>query len=86
MIDEIPRISKMLAMLLPKMLPMAISELPLKLERTLMINSGAEVPKEITVSPITRSETFSLFAIDEAPETIRSAPLIKKTNPTTKRI
>ena len=82
MIDEIPRISRMLAMLLPKMLPIAISELQ---ERTLMINSGAEVPKEITVSPITRSETFSLFAIDEAPETIRSAPFIKKTNPTTKR-
>lgn len=44
-------------------------------------SSGAEVPKATIVSPITISEILNLFAVDEAPETSISAPLIKNTNP-----
>lgn len=44
-------------------------------------SSGAEVPKATIVSPITISEMLNLFAVDEAPETNISAPLIKNTNP-----
>ena len=81
---EIHKIKKIFAILLPKTLPIAISELPLKLARILITSSGAEVPKETIVRPMTKSEILNFLAIDEAPSTSRSAPLIRITNPTTK--
>ena len=37
-------------------------------------NSGADVPKATTVSPITKSDTFRVCAISEAESTNQSAP------------
>ena len=47
--------------------------------------SGALVPKETTVSPMMSEGTRSLAAIEEAPSTKKSAPLIRKTKPTTSK-
>jgi len=80
-IDDTPRISKVLKMLLPTMLPIAMAVFPLMLAIILTKNSGADVPKATTVNPIARSETFNLRAIDVAPSTRKSAPLIIKINP-----
>ena len=75
---EAPNISKTFAILLPKTFPIAISELPLKLENIFMISSGADVPNETSVRPIIKSLTLYLFAIDEEPSTNKSAPFINK--------
>ena len=37
-------------------------------------NSGADVPKATTVSPIIKSDTFRVCAISEAESTSQSAP------------
>ena len=83
--DEMPRIKKTLEILLPSTLPMAISVLPLALATILTNSSGVEVPKATTVRPMTRSEMLNLLAIEEAPSTRKSAPLINRTNPSKKR-
>ena len=80
-IEEIPRIKKTLAILLPKTLPTAMPVFPLMLAIMFTNNSGEEVPKATTVNPITRSDIFSVFAIDDAPSTRKSAPLIRNMNP-----
>jgi len=46
-------------------------------------SSGADVPNETMVSPITKSETLCFFASAEAPVTSQSAPLMSSTNPAT---
>jgi len=46
-------------------------------------SSGDEVPKATTVRPITKSEIFSLLAIEEEPSTRKSAPFISRTKPNT---
>ena len=84
-IAEIPRISKILAMLLPNTLPMANSELPLKLAKIFTSNSGREVPKETMVRPITMGGQPNRLPIEEAPSTSISAPLIRITKPTTNK-
>jgi hypothetical protein len=81
---KIPRIKKVLAILLPKIFPMAISALPLQLAKILIINSGTEVPKATMVSPITSEDTPNLRAKEEAPSTKKSAPFIRKIKPKTK--
>src|SRR3989344_1082861 len=83
---ESPRISRILAMLLPKILPMAISVLPWMLAKILTINSGADVPNATMVSPITKAEMPNFLAIDEAPSTKKSAPLTRKANPAIRKI
>ncbi len=77
-----PRISRMLAMLLPRMLPMVMPASPRMLAVTLTASSGREVPNATTVRPMARSETCRRRASAEAPLTNRSAPLITITNPT----
>ncbi len=57
-----PKIKPMLAMLDPITLPSAISELPCMAALRLTINSGAEVPKAITVIPITKGDIFNRSA------------------------
>ena len=82
---EIPRINRMLTILLPKIFPIAISVLPFADAKILTMNSGADVPKETMVKPITIGEIFRFFAIEEAPSTRRLAPFIRSTNPRIKR-
>ena len=72
-------------MLLPMILPKAMSFAPLKDAKTLTTNSGAEVPKATIVSPMTNSEILNRFAREEEPVTNQSAPLISKTKPTTNK-
>ena len=79
--EEIPSISSIFAILEPMILPSARPLLPLKLALRLTANSGAEVPKLTTVSPMIMSESPVRFAkAAEAPTNI-SAPLINNTNP-----
>ena len=85
MTAEAPRIKRMFATQLPKILPKASSELPEKLAKRFTSNSGKEVPKETIVRPITMSEILNLLPIDEAPSTRKSAPFIRMTKPTTNR-
>lgn len=82
----IPIISKILAMLLPITFPIAIPLLPFKLEVMLTISSGKEVPIETTVRPITKLDIFSLFAMEIAPSTRKSAPCISNKKPKAKMI
>ena len=62
-----PTIINVLNILLPTTLPIAISALPFSAEDIDTVSSGAEVPNATTVRPMTKSETLSLFANDEAP-------------------
>ena len=45
-------------------------------------SSGALVPNAIIVNPITNLDTFKFLAVDDAPSTNISAPLINTINPT----
>ena len=78
MIAEIPSIRKILAILLPRILPTAISVDPWKLAYKLTASSGADVPKATKVKPTIRSDILNLLASAEAPSTRKSAPLITK--------
>ena len=82
MSEDIPRISRILIILLPTTLPIAISPLPSNADLVDTASSGALVPKATTVIPITNAETFSLPAIPLAPSTKRSAPTISRAMPT----
>ena len=66
---EIPTMRKMLLILLPNTLPIAISVEPLIAERKFTVSSGAEVPIATTVKPITKSFIPKRFARAEAPLT-----------------
>lgn len=81
-----PRISNILAILLPNTFPMAISELPLILEMILIFNSGMDVPNDTIVRPITMLDNPYRVPNEVAPSTNTSAPLIKNTKPRIKRI
>ena len=63
------------------MFPKTMSENPLAEAMEFTINSGAEVPKDTMVKPITKSEVLFFFAKDEAPFTSQFAPKIKLVNP-----
>ena len=86
MAAEIPSMCRMLAILLPITLPMAISELPLTLETRLTSSSGVEVPKDTMVNPITRSDNPNFFPKEIEPRTKKSAPLIRITKPSKNRM
>jgi len=75
-----------LKMLEPTTFPMGISVLSLKLAKMFTNSYGVEVPNATIVNPITRSDTFILRAIDEAPFTRKSAHFISRINPTINRI
>lgn len=79
----IPIRSKTLIMLLPMTLPTKMSVLPLKSDEKDTASSGAPVPKATMVRPIRSLLTLKFDAIDEAPSTSQSAPLISRIKPTT---
>jgi hypothetical protein len=85
MMDESPRIKRILKILLPKTLPSAMSAWPAMDDLMLTASSGELVPKATTVSPIIRGEIPSPEAIFEAPRTKISAPTIRKTSPKIKK-
>ena len=78
----IPIRSKTLIMLLPMTLPTKMSVLPLKSDEKDTASSGAPVPKATMVRPIRSLLTLKFDAIDEAPSTSQSAPLISRIKPT----
>ena len=65
----------------PITFPREISLLPLKAAVMLTAASGALVPRETSVSPITMDGIFNAFAMEEEPSTKKSAPLISRTKP-----
>ena len=76
-----PMSSKALIILLPITLPSNISVEPEANELIETANSGALVPNATMVRPIKVLETLKLVAIDEAPSTNQSAPLIRMIKP-----
>ncbi len=78
----IPMRSKTFMMLLPITLPRRISVLPLISEEKETASSGAPVPNATIVRPIRSLLTLKLDAIDDAPSTSQSAPLMSITKPT----
>lgn len=77
-----PRIKRMFEMFDPIALPIARSGLPPTAATMLTRSSGADVPNATIVRPITNGEILSLFAIEEAPLIIKSAPFSRITKPT----
>ena len=65
----------------PMTLPMAMSGLASRTARTAMTSSGADVPAEITTSPMTSGESPSMRASATAPRTSASAPPNSSTRP-----
>ncbi len=86
MTAAMPISNNILRILLPMILPSSMSVLPEISEETETASSGAPVPKATMVRPIRSLETLKLEAAEEAPSTSQSAPLIRKTKPTTSRI
>ena len=80
-----PTIMRMLKMLLPTTLPIDSSALPSRAESTLTDNSGVEVPKATTVSPMTIDEIRKRLASDEAPSVRKSAPKRIRASPATSK-
>lgn len=76
-----PSINRVLVILEPIILLTAKSALPLKLAIMFTINSGAEVPKDTMVRPITKSLILNFCAMAVLPSTSQSAPLISKRKP-----
>jgi hypothetical protein len=75
-IAEIPRINRILKILLPRTLPKEILDIPIRLDWTLTANSGELVPKATTVKPTIRGDIPNKCAIREAPLTKNVAPAI----------
>ena len=73
-------------MLLPIILPKLIALLSWMAAIRLTISSGVEVPKATIVKPMTISETAKRFARAEAPSTSRSAPLMSRKKPPSKKM
>ena len=86
MTDAMPIKSSTLIILLPITLPIRISVLPLIMDEKETASSGAPVPKAIMVSPIRSFDTLKCEAVDEAPSTSQSAPLIKSMKPMINRM
>ena len=68
----------------PITLPSTISVEPSDKALIEIANSGADVPKATIVKPISAFGTLQFAAVDDAPSTNQSAPLINNTNPTIK--
>ena len=75
-----PRTRKILAVVLPKILPKAIPVLFLTLAIILTKSSGEDVPRATTVRPMTRSDTLNRRAMDVAPSISNPAPLMRNIN------
>ena len=84
--EEIPTTTRILKMLEPITLPREISFVPLRLAERLTAASGKLVPIETTVRPMIKDGTFSFPAMEDAPSTKKSAPLMSKTKPPMSRI
>ena len=69
-----PKINPRLNMLEPITLPIYIFVCFVIAALMVTANSGADVPKATTVKPMTRSDTFSEWAISAAESTNQSAP------------
>ncbi len=80
-IAEIPRIIKILMMLLPMAFPKLKPVFPDTADKTFTINSGEDVPNATIVSPIIRLEIFFLLAMAAAPSTSQLAPKINGMKP-----
>lgn len=76
-----PRISAMLAMLDPRMLPRAMPVFPERADETLTVSSGMEVPKAITVRPTTVVEMPMRSASVEPPVISQFAPWVSSRKP-----
>ncbi len=76
-----PNTKRILAILLPRMFPIAKFVVSLIAENMLTTHSGAEVPKAIMVSPITIGGMWAFFDNDDAPRTRASAPPTRITSP-----
>lgn len=81
----IPRTKPILAILEPITFPKEISEKPESAACRLTNNSGAEVAKETTVSPITILEILSLKDSATEERTKNSPPTTNNTKPTNKK-
>ena len=81
-----PNIKSELIMQLPTTFPNTISVLPDDNALIETANSGADVPNAIIVNPINIFETLKFCAVDDAPSTKISAPLISKQKPTINKI
>lgn len=80
-IADIPRINKILAMLLPTTLPIAISGVPLNIASTETVISGIEVPKPTIIELTNILEIFKCLATDIEPFIKASPPKYKIINP-----
>ena len=80
-IAAIPMRSRTLMMLLPMTLPSSISVEPEASELIDTASSGALVPKATTVRPMRIFDTLKLVAMEDAPATSQSAPLIRIMKP-----
>ena len=76
-----PRTNSILKMFEPTMLPIAISDSPLRAAIILVTNSGKLVPNATTVNPITRSDIPIYCAISTADSTVILLPNINATIP-----
>ena len=82
---DVPTTNKMLKMLLPTILPIAMSAFPLRAATTEVNNSGSDVPSATMVSPINLSLIPNIFASEVAASTVTSLPQIISTRPMTGR-
>ena len=80
-IAVIPKTKPILAILDPMIFPKEISENPSKAACKLTSNSGAEVAKDTTVSPITIREIFILKDKATEDRTKNSPPTTSKVSP-----
>ena len=81
----IPISRRMLIILLPMTLPRSISVLPFMSEVIDTASSGAPVPKATMVRPTNCFDTLKCEATDDEPDTSQSAPLMRRTKPTTSK-
>lgn len=80
-IPLIPRIAKILNILLHTTFPIAISLCFLKAATMEVASSGRLVPMATTVNPITASDSHRFFASSTAPSTINFHPSTSHTSP-----
>ena len=84
MVADTPRISSMLAMLLPTTLPMATSPLPLRAEEMPTNSSGDDVPIPTMVRPMMKLDILARWAIATDESTNRSADSSNSPKPMTR--
>ena len=70
----VPTTNRILKILLPTILPMAMSAFPFNAADTDVTSSGREVPRATIVRPIILSLNPMVLAIEEAASTLKSHP------------